>query len=393
MRNERTFIGIIGCGVISTAYLRGAAGSSHIAVKSVADIRNDAAISQASAFGVEAVEIDAMLSDPAIELVINLTVPTAHAEVSQRILRAGKHVYSEKPLTVSIEDARNLLQLANDRGLRIGCAPDTFLGASHQACRELIDEGRLGTVLRGSASFLSRGMEAWHPNPDFFFKPGGGPVLDLGPYYITALVNLLGPVASVFATSATGHANRIIGSGPRAGETVMVETPTSYSALLTFRGGAQITLDASWDVWKHQRSPIELYGTEGSMVVPDPNFFGDEPKVSLRGEDWIHADISAYAFGERNRTLRTGREVADHRSIGVVDMVLAIRNDRPHRASGELALHVLETLQAIAISADGSQVVEIQSRCDRPQALGRGTGESVFAEAAGSSTGMSTGGR
>ncbi|MCW0021315.1 Gfo/Idh/MocA family protein [Rhizobium sp. BT-226] len=371
-------VGIIGCGVISTAYIRGGARSRHIQVKSVADIREDAARSQASAMGVGYATIDEMLADPSIEIVINLTVPNAHAEVSTRILEAGKHVYSEKPLTVSVEEANALLQLAAKRGLRVGCAPDTFLGASHQACRALLDDGKIGTVLGGAASFLSRGMEAWHPNPDFFFKPGGGPVLDLGPYYITTLVNLLGPVRTVTATASTGYPTRKIGSGDRAGEEIAVETPTSYSALLTFESGARFSLDASWDVWKHQRSPIEIYGTEGSLLVPDPNFFGDEPKVTERGGDWQAVDISAFAFGERNRTLRTGREVADHRSIGVVDMALAIRQGRPHRASGELALHVLDVLLAIGMSAAESRVIEIGSSCERPLPISPGLDETVF---------------
>ncbi|NKL59573.1 gfo/Idh/MocA family oxidoreductase [Rhizobium leguminosarum bv. viciae] len=371
-------VGIIGCGVISTAYIRGAARSSQINVRSVADIREDAARSQASAMGVGYATIDELLADPSIEIVINLTVPNAHADVSRRILEAGKHVYSEKPLTVSVEQAQALLHFADERGLRVGCAPDTFLGASHQACRALLDEGRIGKVLGGAASFLSRGMEAWHPNPDFFFKPGGGPVLDLGPYYITVLVNLLGPVRTVTATASTGYPTRRIGSGDRADEEIIVETPTSYSALLTFESGARFTLDASWDVWKHQRSPIEIYGTEGSLLVPDPNFFGDEPKVSQRAEEWQAVDISAFAFGDRNRTLRTGREVADHRSIGVVDMALAIKNGRPHRASGELALHVLEVLLAIGRSARESQVIEVGSRCERPIPVSPGENELVF---------------
>ena len=376
-------IGIIGCGVISGAYLRGASRSNFIKVKAVADIRDEAATAQASAFNVEALDIAALLADPSIELIVNLTVPNAHAEISRLALEQGKHVYSEKPVAVAVSDARVLLQLANDKSLRIGCAPDTFLGAAHQACRATIDQGRIGTVLSGAATFLSRGMEAWHPNPDFFFKPGGGPVLDLGPYYVTALVNLLGPVASVVANSSTGYATRVIGSGPRTGEEIVVETPTSYSALLSFRSGARITLDASWDVWKHQRSPIELYGTKGTMLIPDPNFFGDEPKVSELGGEWTPLDISAFAFGERNRTLRTGREVADHRSIGLVDMAVAIREERPHRTSGELALHVLETLQAIALSAKESRVVDIHSSCERPQAVGKGPDETVFAKAEG----------
>ena len=371
-------IGVVGCGVISTAYIRGAERSQHISVKSVADIREEAAKAQASVMGVGFASIDEMLADPSIEIVINLTVPNAHAEVSTRIIEAGKHVYSEKPLTISVREARDLLQLAGSRGLRVGCAPDTFLGASHQACRALIDDGKIGTVLGGAVSFLSRGMEAWHPNPDFFFKPGGGPILDLGPYYITALINLLGPVRAVMATASTGYARRLIGSGDRVGQEISVETPTSYSALLTFESGARFSLDASWDVWKHQRSPIEIYGTEGSLLVPDPNFFGDEPKVSDKGGDWQTVATSTFAFGEKNRTLRTGREVADHRSIGVVDMAMAIRQGRPHRASGELALHVLDVLLAIGTSSTGNHPVEIQSSCERPLSLRPGSDESVF---------------
>ncbi|WP_117196464.1 Gfo/Idh/MocA family protein [Rhizobium terrae] len=371
-------VGIIGCGVISTAYILGVGRSQSIQVKSVADIREEAARSQAAATGVGFATIDEILADPSIEIIINLTVPNAHAEVSGRIIEAGKHVYSEKPLTVSVTQARELLSLADARGLRVGCAPDTFLGASHQACRALIDDGRIGKVLGGAASFLSRGMESWHPNPDFFFKPGGGPVLDLGPYYITALVNLLGPIRAVTATASTGYPVRRIGSGDRAGEDIQVETPTSYSALLTFVNGARFTLDASWDVWKHQRAPIEIYGTDGSLLVPDPNFFGDEPKISDKGGDWQPVDIAGFAFGERNRTLRTGREVADHRAVGVVDMAVAIRRGRPHRANGELALHVLDVLLAIGKSASDASAIEIESRCERPLALRQGTDENVF---------------
>lgn len=372
-------IGIIGCGVISSAYLKGAARSSLIVVKGIADLNPEAARAQAEAFGVAAVSVDDLLADPEIELVVNLTVPNAHAAVSRTILEADKHVYSEKPLCASAQEARGLLSLAKARDLRIGCAPDTFLGAAHQASRSLVDCGAIGNVLSGSLCVQSRGMESWHPNPDFFFRPGGGPVLDLGPYYLTQLVNLLGPVESVMATAGTGYKTRTIGSGPRAGEAIAVETPTSYSALLTLRSGARIALEASWDVWKHQRVPIELYGTEGTLLVPDPNFFGDSPRVSLRDGDWQTVDISRYAYGTPNRTLRTGREVADHRSIGVVDMVTAIATGRPHRASAELALHVLDVLEAIDLAARERRLVEVGSTCERPLPLPQGSNEAVFA--------------
>ena len=371
-------IGVIGCGVISSAYLRGLARSSMVKVKSIADIDQEAARAQAEAFNVSAETVEAVLADPDIELVVNLTVPTAHFDVSRRILNAGKHVYSEKPLCTSLQDAKELTDLANERGLRVGCAPDTFLGASHQASREAIDTGVIGNVLSGSLCVLSRGMEAWHPNPDFFFRPGGGPILDLGPYYLTQLVNLLGPVKDVFASASTGFGSRTIGSGPRAGEIIPVEIPTSYSAILSHHSGARITFEASWDVWKHQRVPIELYGTLGSLSVPDPNFFGDNPRVSVQNADWELIDISRHAFGAPNRELRSGNSVADHRSIGVIDMVSGICHDRPHRANGELALHVLEVLEAISLSASERRAVEIFSRCARPDPVPCGEGESVF---------------
>lgn len=371
-------IGVIGCGVISSAYLRGIGASSIANVRAVADMVPETARGQAEAFGVRAMSVEALLADPEVELVLNLTVPDAHFDVSRSILGAGKHVYTEKPLCVSFKQGEDLLRYAAERSLRVGSAPDTFLGAAHQASRNVIDNGQIGRVLAGSLCIQSRGMEAWHPNPDFFFRPGGGPVLDLGPYYVTQLVNLLGPVSNVVARCGTGFATRIIGSGPRIGEIIKVEVPTSYSAILLMRSGARITLEASWDVWKHRRVPIELYGTEGTLCVPDPNFFGDYPTVSKRDEDWIDVDISRFAFGEQNRQLRNGKRVADHRSIGVIDMVAGIRSSRPHRASGELALHVLDVLEAISASSQGGCPVDISSTCIQPDPLPFGDGEAVF---------------
>lgn len=376
-------IGVIGCGVISAAYLKGAAASPCLAVKSVADLTREAAERQAAAFEVGAASIDELLADPEIELVVNLTVPNAHFDVSRSILSAGKHVYSEKPLTVDVGQAKSLLAFAREKGLRVGCAPDTFLGASHQASRKAVDDGRIGRIVGGTLAFLSRGMEAWHPNPDFFFKPGGGPILDLAPYYVTQLVNLAGPVATVSATAGMGYAVRIIGSGPRAGEQITVETPTSVSALLTLESGARITLDASWDVWKHGRLPIELYGTEGTLQVPDPNFFAGTPVISVRDGEWQDIDISDRPFHLGNRTLRSGKLVADYRTIGVADMAAAIRFGRPHRASGELALHVLDVLQSIGRAATEQRSIAIETTCERPALLATGTDETVFAASEG----------
>ena len=371
-------LGLIGCGVISDSYLTGAARSALVRMKSVADLRPEAAQAQAQKYGVQAVSMDALLADPEIDIVINLTVPMAHAEVDLRILAAGKHVYSEKPLAASFTDGKAVLAEAAKRGLRVGCAPDTFLGAGHQACRAAIDSGRIGRVINGIATVMSHGMEHWHPNPDFFFQPGGGPILDLGVYYVTDLVQLLGPVASVAALAGKGSETRTITSEPRNGEVIPVNVNTTVNGLLSFASGAQIVLSTSWDVWKHNRLPFELYGSEGSMLVPDPNFFGGAPRISERAGDWQDLSLDGHPFGAANRTLRDGREVADYRIIGLLDMACAIAANRPHRCSGELSLHVLEVLEAFDKSAAEGRHITITTPCVQPAAVPLGNDEAVF---------------
>jgi predicted dehydrogenase len=373
-----TAVGIIGCGTISDAYLKGAARSGLIRVTSVADIRHEAAEAKAREYGARAVSVSDLLANPAIAIVINLTVPAAHAAVSLRIIDAGKHVYSEKPLAVLTAEARPLMRAAAVRGLRIGCAPDTFLGGAHQACRSAIDDGRIGQPIAGAATVLSHGMEHWHPNPGFFYQRGGGPILDVGPYYVTELVNLLGPVKRVTAVATKPSATRTVTSEPLAGQQINVEVSTTVNGVLEFASGANVSLSTSWDVWKHGRAPIEIYGTEGSMLVPDPNFFGGEPQLSRRDGAWEPIDITPHPFGASNRVSRAGKEVADYRIIGLLDMAAAIRAGRKHRASGELALHVLEVLQAFERSSAERQHVTIESSCERPEALPLGTGEDVF---------------
>jgi predicted dehydrogenase len=374
-----TIIGIIGCGNISDAYLRGAARSLLVRVKSVADIRDDAAEAKAREHNVAAVKVDALLSDPDIEIVVNLTVPAAHAPVSHDIIEAGKHVYLEKPLATRFADAKPVMEAAAARGLRVGCAPDTFLGAAHQACRYAVDEGRIGLPVAGAAAVLSHGMEHWHPNPAFFYKFGGGPIHDLGPYYVTQLVNLLGPVSRVAAEASAPFHTRTITSEPLMGQTVTVEVPTTVNGTLAFANGANVTLSHSWDVWKHRRMPLEIYGSEGSLLAPDPNFFGGEPMIAWRDGDWVPLDISAHPFGTANRLTRTGAHVADYRIIGLLDMAAAILAGRTHRADGTLALHVLEVLDAFEQSSLDGRHIAIESRCDRPEKLPRGTDEEVFA--------------
>jgi predicted dehydrogenase len=371
-------IGIIGCGNISEAYLNGAARSKLVSVLGVADISGDAARLRADQFGVPARDIEDLLADREIELVLNLTIPAAHAPVDLDIIDAGKHVYSEKPLAVTAAEAAAMMRAAAAKGVRVGCAPDTFMGAGHQACRRAIDEGRIGDVLSGAVTVMSHGMEHWHPNPGFFFKRGGGPVHDIGPYYVTQLVNLLGPVARVSAEASIGNATRIVTSEPLNGTVIEVEVPTTVTGVMAFASGAMITLSMSWDVWKHRRLPIEIYGREGSLLNPDPNFFGGEPMISARDAEWAALPIEAHPFHARNRTLRSGMEVADYRIIGLLDMAVAIRTGRSHRASGEMALHVLEVLDAFERSALEGRHVRIESTCERPAPLGLGEGEAVL---------------
>ena len=375
---ETTVIGIVGCGDISNAYLRGAARSQLIRVKSCADLNAAAAQAKASEYGATAVPVDVLLADPDIEIVINLTVPLAHGPVSRQIITAGRHVYSEKPLAARFTEAQALMLAAAGRGVRVGCAPDTFLGAAHQACRRAIDAGRIGRPIAGAAAVLSHGMEHWHPNPEFFFKRGGGPIHDVGPYYVTQLVNLLGPVTRVTAQASSASSTRTVTSEPRRGQVIEVEVPTTVHGVLSFAGGANVSLTASWDVWQHRRLPFEIYGSAGSMLVPDPNFFGGTPQITARDSDWQALDISAHPFGIPNRTLRSGAQVADYRIIGLLDMAAALRQGRAHRANGDLALHVLEVLDAFERSSVEGRHVMIETPCERPEPVPLGSGDEVF---------------
>ena len=371
-------LGIIGSGVISDAYLKGAARSKLIAVKACTDLMPEAAAAKAAAYGVAAVGIEEMLADPEIEIVINLTVPLAHAEVSLRAIDAGKHVYSEKPIAATFAEGRGLTAAARAKGVRLGAAPDTFLGAGHQAVRQALDAGRIGRVVAGSACFATHGMETWHPNPVFFYQPGGGPILDIGPYPVTQLVNLLGPVESVTAQTSRGFTTRTVTSEPRRGEVIEVGVPTTVNGALGFANGANVAITVSWDVWKHNRLPIELYGTEGTLLNPDPNFFGGTPRLAEQNGEWQDVAIDAHPFGAPNRELRSGAMVSDYRIIGALDMARAIREGRPHRANGDLALHVLEVLAALERSSVEGRRIMIETICERPEPVPPGADEAVF---------------
>ncbi|MCC5974501.1 MAG: Gfo/Idh/MocA family oxidoreductase [Rubellimicrobium sp.] len=363
-------IGIIGCGNISTAYLKLAPLFRSLELVAVADINMDAARARADEFGLRADTVEDLLKAGDVDAIVNLTVPAVHYEITKAILEAGKHAYSEKPVVLSLDEGKALQELAAKKGLRAGSAPDTFMGGSHQLARAVLDRGDMGRIIAGSAHVMSHGMESWHPNPDFFFQPGGGPVLDLGPYYITNLIQLIGPVKSVAALANASFPTRTIGSGARQGERVPVDTPTNTHALLEFASGATVTLSASWDVWSNRHGPMELYGDEGTLYVPDPNFFGG--KVEMAGSDGKVTELPGvedHPFGATNMTDGQGNGRANWRCAGLADMAAAIDEGRPHRCGIDLAVHAVDVMVSILKAGAERRWVDMTTTCERPAAL------------------------
>lgn len=368
-------VGIIGCGNISTAYLTLAPMFKGVEIRAVADLNTEAARAQADAFGVEALSVDDLLASDKIDVVVNLTIPDAHFAVTKSILEAGKHAYTEKPIVLTSDEGEVLRSLAEAKGLRVGSAPDTFMGGAHQLARRLIDDGKIGDVAAGTAHVMSRGMEHWHPNPDFFFKPGAGPMLDIGPYYVTNLIQLLGPVARVGALTSAAFEHRTITSEPRAGEKIKVETPTNIHALLEFASGATVTLSTSWDVHVHRHGHMELYGTEGSLFLPDPNFFGGKVELGEPGGNVLSMPDWDHVLGQPNQDGR-----ANYRCVGLADMLAGLREDRPHRCSLELALHAVDVMTAALKSGETGGFVTLSTTCARPDALGPEAARALMAE-------------
>lgn len=366
---EELAVGVIGCGNISTTYFKYAPLFKGLKIVACADIDPAAAKAQADEFGVKAGSVEEILADAAVDVVINLTIPGAHFRVTQAALEAGKHVYSEKPLVLTLEEGETLRAIAREKGLSVGSAPDTFMGGAHQLARHAIDEGMIGRVVAGTCHVMSHGMEHWHPNPDFFFKPGAGPILDIGPYYIANLINLIGPVKRVGALTSMATPTREITSQPRAGESIIVETPTNIHALLEFEQGATVTLSASWDVWAHRHAPMELYGTEGSIFLPDPNFFGGTVETSIRGEGIKALDEWEHPLGIPNQDHKQGR-MANYRTAGLADMTLAIIEGRDPRCSLDRALHGVDVMTSILKSGEEGRFVDLTTTCTRPAALG-----------------------
>jgi predicted dehydrogenase len=363
-------IGLVGCGNISDIYLANGAIFRDIAFVACADINPDAAKRQAERYGIAQRDVKTLLASEDVDIVLNLTIPEAHAEVSEAAIAAGKHVYSEKPLAIRLADGVRLMEAAKARGVRVGCAPDTVLGAAIQEARRRVDAGAIGTPLLGVASILSHGMENWHPNPGFFFRPGGGPVFDMGPYYLTTLVTLLGPVSSVVAMGQMGFKERVVTTenSPFKGTTIKVETLTSVQALIDFAGGAQITFMASWDVWRHGMPPLEIHGTTASMRVPDPNWFGGELSIAEGRGDWASFGTSDRTFGKPNWPANSPG-VANYRGLGLADMARSVVEKRVHRANGGMALHVLAVMDAMLEAATENRRVAIAQQCERPPLL------------------------
>ena len=358
-------IGLIGCGNISELYLKNCSERfDMIEVVACADMVLEKAKARAEQFNIaKACSVDELLADQEIKIVVNLTIPKAHGDVCIKALKAGKHVYVEKPLSISREDAQEVLVLANEKNLLVGGAPDTFLGAGIQTCRKLIDDGWIGQPIAATSFMMGIGPETWHPDPEFLYKYGAGPLFDMGPYYLTALISLLGPVESVFALQKISFPERTITSSPKSGQKIIVEVPTYSSGILNFKNGVIGNLITSFDVCGSQLPHMEIYGSEGTISVPNPNFFDGPVKILRKGsKEWSEVPL-AYGFTDNIR------------GLGVADMACAIIKGRQHRACGELTYHVLDIIHGFSDSALEGKLYKLDSTCKRPEGFPMGMSE------------------
>lgn len=376
-------VGIIGAGVISDIYLANLTSRfDNVRVVAIADLLVERAHERATKYGIAAMSVDELLATPDVELVVNLTIPLAHAEVAIKAVAAGKSVYNEKPLTATREQGQELLALARQNDVLIGGAPDTFLGGGLQTARQLLDEGAIGRPVAASAYMFSHGHESWHPDPGFYYQPGAGPMFDMGPYYVTALVSLLGPVARVGSSTGVSFAERTITSKPKAGQSIEVNTPTHITASLDFENGAIASVITSFDLYDTTHSVLTIYGTEGTMQLPDPNTFGGtisllQPAAFKARRDPLSvgrtpddkADPNQVAKPQWEDVPLTHRFTDNSRGLGVADLARAIRDGEPARASGELAYHVLDVMHATLESSEQGRHISIESTVDRPAAL------------------------
>ena len=355
---HKTSVGIIGCGNISTIYFKNVQTFENLHLAACADLVPEKARQRAQEFGgTRACTVEELLSDPSIEIVINLTIPKAHTAVDIAVLEAGKHVHAEKPLAITRADGQRILDMARRKGLRVGSAPDTFLGGGLQTCRKLIDDGWIGRPVAATAFMMCRGHESWHPDPEFYYEIGGGPMFDMGPYYLSALASLLGPVTRVTGMAQVSFPERVITSKPKFGKSIKVEIPTHVAGLMEFACGAVGTIITSFDVRCAELPRIEIYGSEGTLSVPDPNGFGGPVRFRRAGmTEWKELPL---LFGYAENT----------RGIGVADMAAAISANRPHRANGNLAFHVLDIMVALHESSTAGRHITLGSTCERPAPL------------------------
>lgn len=357
-------VGIIGAGNISGIYCDNLTKFPSTELVAIADIDEARAKAQAEKHGIRSLSVDELIASSDVDLILNITIPKVHGEVAIKALQAGKHVYNEKPLAICREDCQTMLALAEEKGLRVGCAPDTFLGAAHQRVRKLLDDGAIGVPVAVHGYMTSRGVESWHPNPEFFYKPGAGPMLDMGPYYLTAFVNMFGPIQRLASMTRTTFAERTITSEPLKGGIIKVETPTTFVTALQFEGGVVGQLTTTFDSHSFPGQPnIVVYGSEGTMVVPDPNSFNGwneaSSKITIRrGNGDEELFISDLPFKDNSR------------GLGILDIAHAIEEGRDHRASGALAFHVLDTMLAAIESSDESRFITPSTQPARPAVIG-----------------------
>jgi predicted dehydrogenase len=349
-------IGMVGAGKISGAYLTTLESLGTVRLTAVADLDPHRARAAAARIpGAQVADsVASLLRRTDVDAVLNLTVPAVHAEVAVAALAAGKHVYGEKPLAATREEADAILAAAGAGGLRVGCAPDTVLGAGTQTARRAVDDGLIGTPLAATAFMASAGPESWHPDPEFYYRPGGGPLLDMGPYYLSALVHMLGPVVAVTGAASRTRTERETGSGPRAGTRFPVEVDTHVTGVLEHAGGALTTLVMSFDVQAARLPCIEVHGTAGSLSVPDPNGFEGPVELHRPGGNWELLPVSAGYRGAG-------------RGTGLADLADALAAGRPHRASADLARHVLDVMLTLLDAAREGVKLTVRSTCVRPE--------------------------
>jgi predicted dehydrogenase len=360
-------IGMIGTGNIAPTYMKGTERFPNIEITAAADIDMTRAQAFANQFNIRALGVEELINDPDIDIVLNLTVPKTHAEVSIAALNAGKHVYTEKPLAITLGDGKRIMEVAKEKGLLVGCAPDTVLGGGIQTCRKLIDDGAIGTPVGAQAFMGSAGPDKWHPNPFFFFEEGGGPMLDMGPYYLTTLVTLLGPIERIAGAARISFTERSPGHPKLKDQKIQVTTPTYISGVLEFAAGVIATVTMTFDIWEHHVPRIEIYGSQGTITVPDPNNFGGSVLLwQAETKEWREVELT--------------HDSEVQRGLGLADMAYAIANQRPVRASGELALHILEAMLAFQTSAETGGHITLRSRLEQPAAIPVGELDTALAQ-------------